>query len=79
MRQVGLSDDDGLAGVADVDGGEVFGSGLVRNPEDSTAVAGLLQREAFAAVTEAVEVVVAEQAEVVRFCYRVHESPPSSD
>ncbi len=63
-RQVGLHDDLGLRGIGDVDGGEVLGRALVREPQDAAAVLGDLDRHALAHAAEAVELVVGEELEV---------------
>ena len=63
-RQIGLHDDLGRARIGDVDGGEVLGRALVRQPQDAAAILGDLDRHALAHAAEAVELVVGQELEV---------------
>lgn len=66
-REVGLHDDRGLARIGDVHRREVLGSRLVSEPEDSPLITGQLNGHAFAAVAEAVQLMMGQQRHVPGF------------
>jgi len=66
VRKVGLRDQRRLLGIGDVDGRDVLRRRLVGDPQDAPAVAAALDGHALAAIAEAVEGMVGEEADVAR-------------
>ena len=66
VRQLSLNNDARLARIGDVHAGEILGRRLVREPQDAAAVAGELQRHAFAHAPETLQLVMGNQAHVQR-------------
>ena len=64
MRQFGLRYDPGFARIADVDGGEILGRGLMREPQNTPAIRRDLHVDAFPDTAEAIELVLGQQFEI---------------
>lgn len=65
--QLRLDDELRLSRIGDVDASEVGGRRLVRDVQHATPAGGGLERDPFAAVAEAAEVMVRQQAHLLRF------------
>ena len=64
MRQFGLGYDLGLARIADIDRGEILGSGLVRKPQYAPAIRCKLHVDALPDAAETIELVLRQQFEI---------------
>ena len=65
VRQLGLHNHARVLRVGDINAREVFGSRLVRHPQDAAAVIGFLHGDALAHAAKAIELVVRHQRHVV--------------
>src|SRR5262249_19287822 len=73
-----LHDDRRFAWIRHVDGGDVLRRRFVSQPQDATPVARQLDDHALAAIAEAVEVVVSEEAQIPPEIRSAHDDVPRS-
>src|SRR5262245_48560726 len=65
LGQIGLDDDLGRTRVGYINGGEVFGRALMRQPQDAAPILGDLYRHALAHAAEATKLVMSNKLEIL--------------